>query len=262
MCNPRKVMIHLARSIEESWRRSVEETAQFQENICETGRLNANIRLDEEMGQQSLVMLERVLSGEFDSVSAWDQDDDGNYIRHLENAIVRYLPKSHVLQIEAQLVRDVSATASASQELCGFTVGEVAAEAVQSYYDDGWGGRTKEKAEAEATQEAKKRLEMAMDALHKEQNQEAFAEAEKKAKASAKKKASDKLAKCIAEVREAMRVQIQHILHDAISTARYEMNIVIGEAYRQTFIALAEQNNGRVISDIKTGRVIDMEIEF
>lgn len=262
MCNPRKVMVHLTQSIEESWRRSVEQTAEFQENICETGRLQADIQLDKEMGQQALVMLERVLSGEFDSVPAWDQDDDGNYVRNLDNAVVRYLPKSHALQIEAQLINDVSAIASGTQEVCGFTVGEVAAEAVTSYYDDGWGGRTKEKAEKEAAQEAARRLDAAMDALHKEQNPEAFAEAEQKARQSAEKKASIQLEKCIAEAREAMRVRIQHILHDAISTARYEMNIVIGEAYRQTFLALALQNNGRVISDIKTGRVIEMELEF
>jgi hypothetical protein len=64
-------MVHLTQSIEESWRRSVEQTAELQENICETGRLQADIQLDKEMGQQALVMLERVLSGEFDSVPAW-----------------------------------------------------------------------------------------------------------------------------------------------------------------------------------------------
>lgn len=255
-------MIHLTRSIEEAWRRSVEETAQFEENICETGRLSADIFLDKEMGQQSLVMLERVLSGEFDAIPAWDRDNSGNFIQNLDDAVIRYSPQSHVLQIEARLLENISAKASATQELCGFTVGEVATEVVKKYYDDGWGGRTKEKVEQEARQEADRRLDAAMEDLHREQNKDAFADAEKKAQKTAEKKAGEKLAKRITEARAAMREQLQLVLHSAVSTARYEMNTVIGETYRQTFLALVENNHGKVISDVKTGRVIEMELEL
>jgi len=262
MCNPRKVMIYLSRRIEEAWRQSVEQTEQCQADICETGRLNANIMLNEEMGQQSLVMLERVLSGEFEDVPAWERDESGNYIRNLDDAVIRYSPENSNLQIEARLLEKISASANAIQDLCGFTAGEVAAEVVTHYYDDGWGGRTKENVEKEAKIEAERRLDKAIDRLHREQNKEAFFEAEKKAKDEAGKKAKQKLTELANETRKSMQEHLKNVLHNAVSSARYEMNIAIGEAYRQTFLEVVRQNNGSVISDVKTGRVMQLEFEI
>ena len=262
MCNPRKVMINLSKRIEEAWRQSVEETEQCDANICETGRLNANILLNSEMGPQSLIMLERVLSGEFDDFPAWDRDESGNFIRNLDDVVIRYSPENTSLQIEAKLLEKISAKATATQELCGFTAGEVASEVVTHYYDDGWGGRTKDKVEKEAKIQAEKRLDDAINQLHREQNKEAFTIAEKKAKDEATNKAKQKLVKLANETRKAMQENLKIILHNAVSSARYEMNIAIGEAYRQTFLALVEKNHGSVISDTKTGRVMELEFEL
>ena len=71
MCNPRKVMIHLARCIEEAWRRTVERTAEARGEVAELARVTADVPLDAEMGDLALDMLERVLSGEFEGFEPW-----------------------------------------------------------------------------------------------------------------------------------------------------------------------------------------------
>jgi len=255
-------MIHLTRSIEQAWRRSVEQTEELQSTLCETGRLSATISLNQEMGEQALVMLEKVLSGTFEQVAAWDRDESGNFVRTIDNVLIRYHPDSHNLQIEAQLIQNISSTARATQELCGFTIGDVAAEAVKQYFDDGWGGRTKEKAEKEALVAANQRLDEAIEQLHRDQNELAFQTAENQAKQKAHQLAQETLSQRAAETRKTMQDQLTLMLHHAMDTARYEMNIAIGEAYRQTFIMLALNNNGKIISNVNTGRVIQMELEF
>ncbi len=44
MCNPRKVMIHLARCIEQAWRRAVEQTAEASGGVAEMACITAAAR--------------------------------------------------------------------------------------------------------------------------------------------------------------------------------------------------------------------------
>lgn len=262
MCNPRKVMIHLARSIEESWRRTVEQTATVSGEAAELGRISADVRLNEEMGDMALVMLERVLSGEFEGFDPWSRDSRGFYCRQMDDVTLIYDPENSRLSIEAQLTESVTAEARAAAEACGFTVGDVAAEAVGRYYDDGWDGHTKKSAKAEAHEEAERSLEDAIEALHRQQNPEEFADAEARARADAEAFAKEELNRLQTRTREALRERLQMTLAQAEKRVYHVMNRAVGEAYRQTLRQIVMDSGGRIITDERDGAIINMELEI
>lgn len=262
MCNPRRVMIHLARSIEQAWRQTVEQTATAGDEVTELARINAQVNLDEEMGDAALQVFERVLAGEFEGFEKWTRDSVGHYRRDLGQVTLVYDPDNHRLTVEAQLTELVTAEARATAEASGFTVGEVAVEAMGHYYDDGWGGRTRERALEEAEGQAEKRLKQAIDALHREQHAKELSRAEDEAQKKADDAASQELTRLQAETRSALRTQLQVVLAQAEEQVYHVMNRAVGEAYRQTLHQLVENNGGRVITDERTGSVINMELEL
>ncbi len=262
MCNPRRVNIHLTREIENAWRRTVEAVGQASGEVSELARLTADIAMDAEMGDAALVMLGRVLRGEFAGFDPWDEGADGLFSRDLGEVILIYNPRTRRLSIEAQLTELVSAEAGGAAEASGFTVGEVAAEAVGNYYSDGWGGRTRERAETEAQAKAETQLTEAIEALHYEQNRETLDSAQADAQAQADAEAQAALAARQAEMRAALRRRLQSIVANAQDSALRVMNRAVGEAYRQTLLQLMHDNGGRVITDEQTGSVINLELEL
>lgn len=262
MCNPRRVMIHLARCIEEAWQRTIEATASESGGVAERAQLSADVPLDAEMGDMALEMLERVLSGEFEGFKPWDRDGQGRYRRDLGDVTMIYDPQSHRLSIETQLSEMVSAEARGAAEASGFTVGEVTAEAIGRYYEDGWGGRTEERAMEEAQTEAERKLQEAVEALHREQNAPALEAAEAQAQAEAQEQAREALAQRQAEVRAALRERMQATLARAEERVYHVMNRAVGQAYRQTLRRVVRENGGRVLKDEETGSVISMEMEL
>jgi hypothetical protein len=255
-------MIHLNRCIEQAWRRTIEETASVSGGVAEVARVNARIALDEEMGDAALAMLERVLAGEFEGFEPWDRDEQGRYLCRLGEVTMIYNPASQQLTVEAQLSEVVTAEARGAAEAGGFTVGEVAVEAMQSYYDDGWGGRTKEGAQAEAQKEAEKKLEKAIEALHLQQHENELLDAGRRAQAEARAKAEAELAQRQDETRKALRGRLQSIVAEAQERVAHVMNRAVGEAYRQTLRELVLANGGQILTDEQTGSVINMELEL
>ena len=135
MCNPRRVMIHLAQCIEEAWRQTIEQAATASGEVAELARINAEVQLDEEMGDMALGMLERVLAGDFEGFEPWERDSLGHYHRELDGVMLIYNPEDYELTIEAQLTELVTAEARATAEASGFTVGGSADSAWQVYVD-------------------------------------------------------------------------------------------------------------------------------
>jgi flagellar biosynthesis/type III secretory pathway protein FliH len=255
-------MVHLNRSIEQAWRRTVEEAATVSGTVVELSRITAQVALEAEMGDTALAMLERVLAGEFEGYEAWERSEGGQYRRDLGDVVVIYNPVTHQLSIEAQLAETLSAEARAAAEASGFTVGEVAVEAMGSYYDDNWGGRTKEKALQDAQSHAEHKLAAAIESLHREQHQEEFKKAESEARMKAESQARETLERLQGEVREAMRQRLRVTMADAEERVHQLMHRAVGHAYRQTLLQLVRDNGGRVLSDVNTGSVINMELEL
>jgi Skp family chaperone for outer membrane proteins len=173
-----------------------------------------------------------------------------------------YHPDTHQLTVETRLAELVTAEAQGAAEASGVTAGEVAVEAVGKYYEDGWGGRTEERALEEAQAEAEEKLAQAVDALHREQNREVIEAAEAEARAEAEVRARETLAEKQAEVRAALRGQLQATLARAEERVYHTVNRAVGEAYRQTLRQLVLESGGRVLMDEQTGSVINMELEL
>lgn len=262
MCNPRRVMIQLSRAVEEAWRTTVDQTARVDGRVDELARIRANIQLGAEMGDLALQMLERIMRGEFPEYEPWTRDSDGNYCYSLEDVVLVYQPGTHQLTVETRLTEMISAEAHASAEASGFTVGQVAVEAVGNYYSDGWGGRTKERAIQEAQAKAEHDLDEATKALHQAQHMSEVENANKQALAKAQRLASEELERRQTEMRAALRERLQVILANAEDRVYHTMNRLVGEAYRRSLIQLAQENGGRVLSDEQSGSVINLELEL
>ena len=262
MCNPRRVMVHLTETVEAAWRETITRMAQAEGEVRELARLTADIPLDAEMGDLALAMMERLMRGEYAEYEAWAQDEDGNFRGQLEGVTLIYTPGSRQLVIEARLAEQISAAAEAAAEAAGFTVGEVAVEAVGRYYEDGWGGRTEERARHEAQAEAERRLVDARAALHREQHAAELTAATTQAETAAAARAAAALEVVREETRAALRQQLQVIMADAQDAVYVTMNRLVGEAYRVSLIELALQNGGRVVSAERSGSVINLELEL
>ena len=262
MCNPRKVMIHVAQSIEEAWRKTISESAAAGEEVNQLASITANIELDREMGEAALAMLERVLAGEFPDHEAWSHNEKGNFIKELDEITLCYQPHSRQLTMTAQLSRMASAEAETATKICGVTVGEIAFDAIGHYYEDGWKDRTKEKALNEARLQADIRLARALHELHEEQQQKKITIKREVLQQKAQAQVLLKLEESKQEVRTALRQQLQTQLASRRQEAFYTINRAVGEAYRQTLCKLVLDNGGRIINDRQSGSVIDLELEI
>jgi hypothetical protein len=255
-------MIHLTRAIEQAWQTTVEQAATATGEVQELARLRADIPLDAEMGDQALQTMERLMREGWEGAEPWTRDPEGNYRRDLGDVTLVYQPGGRQLIVEARLAETISAEARASAEAGGFTVGEVAVEAVGRYYSDGWGGRTEERARAEAQTEAERKLAAAVEALHHQQHADKLQAAEAEARARAERQAADELARRRDEVRLALRERLQATLANAQDRVHHTMNRLVGEAYRRTLIQMVQEEGGRVLTDERTGSVINLEVEL
>ncbi len=262
MCNPRRVMIHVNRSIEQAWQTSVEQAARTEGEVRERARLHVDIPLAAEMGERALAMLERVVQGEFGDYQPWTRDHEGNYRRDLGAVTLVYRPGARDLIVEAALTEQISAEARAAAEASGFTVGEVATEAVGHYYDDGWGGYTEERARRDAEAEAERALATAIENLHRQQHAAELEAAETEARARAETRAAAELERVRTEMRQALRRRLQGILTESRDVIRHTVNRLVGETYSQTLMQVAWENGGRIVSDRRSGSVIDLELEL
>jgi flagellar biosynthesis/type III secretory pathway protein FliH len=255
-------MINLTRTIEQSWRTLIEQTARVEGQVQELARISADIPLDAEMGDLALQMLERVLRGEFAGYDAWECDNEGNYRRDLGDVVLVYQPGSHQLLIEARLTELISAEARGTAEANGFTVGEVAVEAVGHYYSDGWGGRTEARARTEAETQAEQKLAEAIEELHRQQHAAELQAAAAQARAQAEQEAAIALGGAREAMRAAMRKRLQVLLANAEDRIYHTMNRLVAEAYRQSLIQVVHENGGRVLTDERTGSVMNLELEI
>jgi len=255
-------MIHLSRSIEEAWRRTVTETATASGELKELASVEACVALDAEMGDMARRMLERVLAGEIEGFEPWGRDDQGRFARELEGVTMVYDPETARLRLQTDLVRQVSAVGQAAAEICGVTAGEIAADAVAHYYDDGWGGRTEEAARETAEKQVERQLASAMERLHSHQQAEKLLVIENEVQEQARVQALEELEKVKQETLLVMRRQLQGVLSRAETQVYQVMNKAVGEAYRQTLKKLVMDNGGRVVADRQTGSVISMELEL
>jgi len=262
MCNPRKVMILLTKRIEEQWRQLVRETRSCGREVEETAVMAVEVNLAAEMGELALEMFGRVLAGEFDGFPAWEEDGRGNRRRRLAGVTLVFQPATGRLQLEAAGSRLVRAAGTVEVEAAGTLAGDLAASGVGQYYDDGWHGRTRERAAATAAEQAARQLAAAEDSLRRHQQAETLFAATETAARQAERRAAAALEEKTAAARGELRRELREDVGRAGEQVFAELNRAVGEAYRQTLRQLVLSNGGRIITDERTGAVINMELEL
>ncbi|HLN26520.1 MAG TPA: hypothetical protein VK395_02105 [Gemmataceae bacterium] len=262
MCNPRRVKIHLRRTVKEAWRSTVEQAATASGEVREQARVTLDIPLATALGELPLQMLERLLRGDFENFDGWERDAQGNYRQALGEVTIVYEPGSRQLIAEATLVEQITEAARAAAEARGSTEGEVEAEGVGRYYSDNWGGRTEEHARQDAQAEAERRLAAAAENLHRQAHQAELAAAEQEARAQAQRLAEAQLEDRRMTTRQALRERLQNTLQQADNRLQQTVNRLVGEAYRRSLIEIVRQNGGRVLADDHSGSVINLELEL
>ena len=261
MCNPRRVVINVNRSVHGAWQDTVQQCAAAADEITEIARIETNIQLDDELAGPALAMLERVLAGEFEGFEAWQRS--GAQLRHeVSGVTLIYDTERHTLCVETALTESISAEETALAEVSGVAVGQVAVEAVGRYYEDGWGGCTEERALQQAQADAERKVVEAVDQLRRQQNAETFARAEQEARQTAEEQLAVRMKELREATRAAIRERLQLTMAQAQDRVHRLISAAIGEAYRQTLLQIVRDNGGRVLADEPTGQVINMELEL
>ncbi|MEU7898004.1 hypothetical protein AB0B45_34730 [Nonomuraea sp. NPDC049152] len=152
MCNPRRVKVRATRRIAEAWRAEIERTVTASGEATGESRLTQPLR--SMLGEGALRAFEQALGGD----PRWEWAD-GEYRMRVPGGHVAYQPGVGDLEIVISLTEAVEAVGIAGKVVEGEVTDEVEGEGEGSYDNDGWRGRTKERAEREARKQAEARAD-------------------------------------------------------------------------------------------------------
>jgi hypothetical protein len=249
------VIITLAQAVREEWSRTVEARVTEQTEIEATATLETQIDLAAELGELALVELRALLAEGF---GGW-RPDDQDYTLALDNGVaLRYTPQSGRLQVVARLNETVAAAASAAGAAGGTVEGSVEVEGEGRYYDDGWGGHTKERAEQLAQLDAQRRLAAAEARLRDEQQRAALDAARQEAEALARAEAQARLREEAERRQAVLQDQMERLLQESEEQVQMAIGALLGQTYRRALVRLVQEGGGQVIQNEERGAVIEL----
>lgn len=152
MCNPRRITVQAKRKISEAFRAEIKRAFTARGDVSSEARLEQQI--DDLLPKPARIAFESAMRD--DPQWVWSA---GSYRRTVPGGAVTYRPDSGELEIVIELRQAIEAVGEATLEHTGEVSDEVTADAVGVYYDDGWRGHTKDRAESAARAEAEKNLD-------------------------------------------------------------------------------------------------------
>jgi len=257
MCNPRRIQVTLTRQVQEAWEREVSRAVDISDTI--TGEARIRQSLDDSLGGPALMALQSLLANGFEG---WQEDSDGNF-RHLVNdGYVVYRPDDRQLEIVAIAHQDVCETGCASERLTGVLSEEIETIGEGQYYEDEWGGHTREKAERNAQQAAEAGIQtLVNDRLTNQADAAEQAHAE-----DLIQRAEDDARQRLSQRAEALTPELQQRARERLETVgirgRQVFHRILAHAYRDALMGLARRQG--VANDEITTRETDeyLEIDF
>lgn len=256
MCNPRRIKVSATREIYEAWQREITRTVELTQQVAGEARIRQP--LGDTLGRPVLRTLETVLA---DPESGWVEVDEG-YRYEVEGGYVVYLTDEQALEMVAVLSDRIQATGEGTQQLRGVVQDELAAEGEGRYYDDGWGGRTREVGEREARAAAEQLLDETTQARILQAQEAAEAEAAQGVEAAARAQAEVQLQQRAAERRAALADEARQHLETVGLRGRQVFNRALGQAYRDAILAYARVNGADNIQCQQEGNVIEIEFNL
>jgi hypothetical protein len=253
MCNPRRIEITTTRQICEAWdrevRRMVEVSAMVEGAACVEQNLSGSV------GISVLNVLEDTLTA---GVAGWQPIEGGfRYAVHGGHAI--YRPATYTLEIVAVATDQVGGWGEAITHLRGELQREVTERASARYFDDGYGGRTREVAEREARAAADSAIEragrreaqQAADAAEAAEGQSVQAAAQARAQEDLRRKAEARRRELEARARESLAA--------VGSAARLAFQRLLAVGYRETLLSLARTRGATNVHCADNDGVLDIE---
>lgn len=255
MCEPRRVAVTVTRQVREAWEREIERAAEASRTV--TGEARIRQALDASVGASALLALQAALAR---GVPGW-HDDAGGYRHDVPGGFVRYDPAARTLEIVARASETVTRSATARARLAGEVADELSVQRAQDYYGDGWGGRTREWAEAQARAAG----DRAIDALRETIAAQAAAaeQAQAAALAAAAAAQAQQAAEAAAADRQAaLATRAAEELRDVGTAARLAFNRLLAGAYRDALVALARRRGVPAGAIRQTETQDRLELEF
>ena len=253
MCNPRRVHVTATRPIAEAWRREISRVASLTERVV--GEVRARPPLGT-MGDPVIRALEsRLATGE----RGWRQVEDG-YRCDVEGGYVQYIADDRALLLVATAEDDVRAEGRASEILEGIAEGSVEASGEGRYYDDGFGGWTKERGEREALEQAQDKLDEAVRDRVAEHQRRAEQDRDRAVRERALADARSGIERQAYARRETLVDEARSRFEAVGVRGRRAFNEVLSRAYKDAILAYARRNGAEGVRCDESGDT--MAIEF
>ncbi|ETR67028.1 MAG: response regulator receiver domain/DnaJ domain- containing protein [Candidatus Magnetoglobus multicellularis str. Araruama] len=224
-----------------------------------TGEARIRQSLDDSLGGPALMALQSLLANGFES---WQEDSDGNFRHLVDDGYVVYRPDDRQLEIVATAQQDICETGCASERLTGSLTTEIETTGEGKYYDDGWGGHTKEKAEKDAQKNAeagvqhivRDRLDRQADTAEEEHAENLIQRAE----ADARERLNQRAENLTPELQQRARERLETVG----IRGRQVFHRLLAHAYRDALSGLARRQ-GVASNDITTRETDEyLEIDF
>ncbi|MGK7877961.1 MAG: molecular chaperone DnaJ [Xenococcaceae cyanobacterium] len=256
MCNPRRIRVTATRQLDRAWQREVSRTVQLHEQVI--GEARVRQPLDSTLGVPALRALESALAAD---ESGWTEVEEG-YRYEVEGGYVTYLIDDQVLEIVAVLEDEVHSSGKETRQLEGVVRTEISAEGEGKYYDDGWGGRTREVAEKEAQTAAQRELDEVAGSQIEQATREAEAQASEEIESAARAQAEDQLQQIAAERRAVLSEQARQHLDTVGLRCRQAFHRVLAQAYRDAILAYARRNGAENIQCSEEENIVEIEFSL
>lgn len=254
MCNPRRVRITATRELDEAWQHEVTRSVQLSSVV--TGDARVRQAMGETLGPQALRALEGALAN---GQPGWEELE-GGYRLDVEGGYVVYHVDSQELEIVAVRERQVDVEGTVSSTLTGHLREELSVDAEGQYYDDEWGGHTRERAEREARTSAESGLDDAARRRLEEARGEAEDEAASEIEAEATERARSNLEQAQSEERERLEAEARSHLESVGTRCRQAFHRLLACAYRDAILAYMRRNGGELSREpVDDGTTLDIE---
>jgi hypothetical protein len=262
MCNPRKITARATRQIAEAWRSAIMRTARASGSV--TGRASLTQRLGSMLADPARRAFEQAVAAD----PRWQLVGEA-YALEVPGGQARYLPGTGELEISVELSAYVETEGSATRVAEGTVerTFEVAAEA--SYYDDGYGGRTLNRAQREAQAAAdreadKKAQEGAGKARRKAERkaEAALAADSDSVVAEAERDAQARLAAERERRGEELNREAEAVLERVQRESLRGVWETVALGYQNALVAYARANGGRGIAVNRAGGSIQVQFQM
>jgi hypothetical protein len=256
MCNPRRVTITATRELDEAWRHEVARTVQLAAEVA--GEARVREPLAETLGAPALAALEMALA---EGDPEW-REVDGRYRHEVEGGGAVYDPEEQTLEIVAARTDRVEARGTATAELHGTVQATVAAEGASGYYEDGWRGYTRERAEEDAERVARGRLDEAARREVEAAREAAAAQAAPGIAARAEERAREELERSAEATRTELRRQAAAHLEAVGLRCRQAFHRLLARAYRDALLAYARRQGAEVLTSHDDDGILEIELRW